>query len=220
VVCIAGVSGDGRECTLQTIRKDKHSQTSSFCKFANENPTAFTKYLQRRPGAFILLAADAGLRLGELRGLRWQDISFKAATVRVMVSDWNGEVGAPKSGKDRVVPLTKRLVIALKAIQHLRSKLVIAPWNVTDGSSYTETSMHAALKRQLKRAKLPIKGQTGRNRLWHALRHTFCSNLAQAGAPAKAIQELAGHQSIAVTNRYMHATPATLAAAMALLEQA
>lgn len=168
--------------------------------------------------AAILLASDAGLRLGELRALRWQDVNFKASTVRVMVSDWQDDVGAPKSGKDRVVPLTLRLAKALKAIQHLRSKLVLARWD--GGGAYTDTSMHAAIKRQLKRAGLPIVGTTGRKRMWHALRHTFCSNLAQAGAPAKAIQELAGHQSIAVTNKYMHATPATLAAAMALLEQA
>ncbi|WP_420821720.1 tyrosine-type recombinase/integrase [Pyxidicoccus trucidator] len=36
----------------------------------------------------------------------------------------------------------------------------------------------------------------------HILRHTFCSRLAMAGAPAKAIQELAGHQNRSITQRY------------------
>jgi hypothetical protein len=39
------------------------------------------------------------------------------------------------------------------------------------------------------------------------------------GAPAKAIQELAGHQELSTTQRYMHLSPATLETAIRLLEQ-
>jgi hypothetical protein len=38
------------------------------------------------------------------------------------------------------------------------------------------------------------------------------------GAPAKAIQELAGHQDLSMTQRYMHLSPAALDAAIQLLE--
>src|SRR5438046_10505745 len=44
----------------------------------------------------------------------------------------------------------------------------------------------------------------------HMLRHTFCSHLAMRGAPARAIQELAGHQDLTTTQRYMHLSPAAL----------
>ena len=71
--------------------------------------------------------------------------------------------------------------------------------------------MRAGLKRQQKRAGIRITG-------WHVLRHTFCSHLAMRGAVPKAIQDLAGHQSIAVTNRYMHLAPGELRNAIALLE--
>jgi site-specific recombinase XerD len=37
----------------------------------------------------------------------------------------------------------------------------------------------------------------------HILRHTFCSHLSMRGAPAKAIQELAGHADLTMTQRYM-----------------
>jgi hypothetical protein len=50
------------------------------------------------------------------------------------------------------------------------------------------------------------------------LRHTFCSHLAMRGAPARAIQELAGHQELGTTQRYMHLSPAALDAAIRLLE--
>jgi len=42
------------------------------------------------------------------------------------------------------------------------------------------------------------------------LRYTFCSHLAMRAAPARAIQELAGHQDLAATQRYMHVSPAAI----------
>jgi len=50
------------------------------------------------------------------------------------------------------------------------------------------------------------------------LRHTFCSHLAMRGAPARAIQELAGHKDLATTQRYMHLSPAALDSAIRLLD--
>jgi integrase len=52
----------------------------------------------------------------------------------------------------------------------------------------------------------------------HRLRHSFCSHLAMRGAPARAIQELAGHTDLLTTQRYMHLSPAALEAAIRLLE--
>lgn len=40
------------------------------------------------------------------------------------------------------------------------------------------------------------------------------------GAPARAIQELAGHQDLATTQRYMHLSPAAIEGAIRLLDQA
>jgi integrase len=147
--------------------------------------------------AAVLVAGDAGLRLGEMLALEWTDIDFKNRLLTVMRNDWRGSIGAPKSGRDRKIPLTTRLMAALKATRHLKGKLVFC-WD--DGSRWTNSTMRAGLKRQQKRAGLRVTG-------WHVLRHTFCSHLAMRGAPAIAIKELAGHSSIAVTNRYMHLAP-------------
>jgi site-specific recombinase XerD len=52
----------------------------------------------------------------------------------------------------------------------------------------------------------------------HRLRHSFCSHLAMRGAPARAIQELAGHTDLLTTQRYMHLSPVALEGAIRLLE--
>ena len=44
----------------------------------------------------------------------------------------------------------------------------------------------------------------------HTLRQTFCSHLEMRGAPARGIQELAGHQDLKTTQRYMHLSPAAV----------
>ncbi len=51
----------------------------------------------------------------------------------------------------------------------------------------------------------------------HVLRHTFCAHLAKRGAPAKAIQELAGHANLSTTLRYMHLSPSARSSAIGLL---
>ncbi len=53
----------------------------------------------------------------------------------------------------------------------------------------------------------------------HILRHTFCSHLSMRRAPARAIQELAGHADLTTTQRYMHLSPSALDAAIGLLER-
>jgi len=53
----------------------------------------------------------------------------------------------------------------------------------------------------------------------HILRHTFCSHLAMRGAPVQAIQELAGHQDLSTTKRYVHLSPAAIESAIALIHR-
>lgn len=50
------------------------------------------------------------------------------------------------------------------------------------------------------------------------LRHTFCSHWAMKGAPARAIQGVAGHADLSTTQRYMHLSPAATEDAIRLLD--
>lgn len=80
-----------------------------------------------------------------------------------------------------------------------------------ESQSLTQKVVQGIMRRVARRAKVD-KGV-------HILRHTFCSHLAMRGAPARAIQELAGHRDLGTTQRYMHLSPAALDAAIRLLEQ-
>jgi integrase len=155
----------------------------------------------------VLLGGEAGLRCGEMMALEWQDVDLGKRQLCVERSDWNGQVTAPKGGRLRYVPLTLRLAAALREHRHLRSPLVLCREN---GSALTRQQVQYRVKRAAKRAKLR-EGV-------HLLRHSFCSHLAMRGAPARAIQELAGHSELGVTQRYMHLSPAALDAAIRLLD--
>lgn len=66
--------------------------------------------------AVFTVAAFTGLRLGELRALRWRDIDFGKQTVLVRGSYTWGKAGPPKSGKVRSVPLIDQAARALNAL--------------------------------------------------------------------------------------------------------
>jgi integrase len=157
--------------------------------------------------ALVLLGADAGLRQGEIIALEWGDVDLVAGALTVRRSSWKGQVGTPKSGRERKVPLTARLKAALEAHRHLKSELVFCH---ADGKPFTQSAIEAALRFRCKRAGLRIIGS-------HVFRHTFCSHLAMKGAAPKAIQELVGHSTLSMTLRYMHLAPSALREAIDLL---
>lgn len=66
-----------------------------------------------RDRAAVLLAAEAELRAGEIRGLQWGDIRDGQITVRRSLDNEANEVIAPKHNKARTVPLSPRIASAL-----------------------------------------------------------------------------------------------------------
>jgi len=118
-------------------------------------------------------------------------------------------VTVPKGGRSRRIPMTARLVAALHTHRHLRGARVLCE---DDGRPLTKRVIQRLVERASRRANLAKRGV-------HILRHSFCSHLAMRGAPAKAIQELAGHRDLATTQRYMHLSPAAVEGAIRLLEQ-
>jgi integrase len=159
--------------------------------------------------AIVLLGGDAGLRCGEIIGLEWGDVDFGKRQLCVQRSEWRRHVTAPKGGRLRYVPMTRRLASVLNGLRHARGRRVLCH---RDGTALSQNVVSKVVRRAARLAEVPVSGV-------HRLRHTFCSHLAMRGAPARAIQELAGHQDLVTTQRYMHLSPAALETAIGLLER-
>ncbi len=157
----------------------------------------------------VLLGGEAGLRCGEMIALEWPDINLATRQLCVQRSEWDGHVTAPKGGRVRYIPLTIRLAAALREHRHLRGPRVLSK---EDGEGLTRKIVRSWVRRAARRAQVQPDGV-------HVLRHTFCSHLAMRGAPARAIQELAGHANLSTTQQYMHLSPAAIEGAIRLLDQ-
>jgi integrase len=156
----------------------------------------------------IITALKTGLRQGELLALRWEDVDLVAGVLRVRRSVTRGVVTVPKSGKGREVPLGDEVLVALKAERHLRGPLVFC---TAEGRMFRKNECKHPIWRACKRAGL-------RQISWHVLRHTFASHLVMRGAAMKVVQELLGHATIEMTNRYSHLSPDVPRHAVKLLD--
>lgn len=158
--------------------------------------------------AMVFVALRTGLRLGELRALRWADVDLKGARIIVRQAAWGDVIDTPKSGKSREVPLGEAVRHVLKEHKHLRGEYVFCQ---KDGTMLSKGMCKHPLWRAAEAAGL---GRIG----WHVLRHTFASHLAMRGASMKQVQELLGHADIKMTMRYAHLSPEVRLEAVALLD--
>jgi integrase len=166
--------------------------------------------------ALYVLAVTAGLRIGELLGLKWEDVDLDAGILRVRRTRSQAKSGptftTPKSGKGRSIRLTGRAVEALrshKAAQNAERLKLGDLWE-DNGLIYCTTAgkpldfrnvATASFKPLLKKAGLP-------DIRFHDLRHTCATLLLFRGHHPKLVQELLGHSSVAMTlDRYSHVLP-------------
>ncbi len=155
-----------------------------------------------------LTAAFSGLRLGELLALRWRDVDFAGAVIRVRASYAAGARTTPKSGKIRAVPMAPDVATALAQLGQ-REDWVGEDDLVFSGvaGGYLDGS---ALRRRYKAA-LAAAGL--RPLRFHDLRHTFGTRMI-AKADIRRVQEWMGHADIQTTMRYLHYAPRSEDAAL------
>lgn len=165
--------------------------------------------LDRRIEIVVLLGGDAGLRRGEIIALEWPAVDLRRGLITVEQSEWKGKVTETKGMEYRVIPMTKRLREVLQAHRHLRGERVLY---TDEGETVTAKVLQRWMAKAQRRAGLRSTGAI------HILRHTFCSHLAMRGAPALAIQRLAGHQNLSTTLGYMHLADGEKERAIRLLD--
>lgn len=158
-------------------------------------------------------ALYAGLRRGELMGLRWEDVSMKDGTLHVRWG-WDPEHGrqATKSRGRRKVPIPgelRELLVAHRLRQAPGVDLVFGrgPGRPFDPQRLSDRADAAWETAKLKRITL------------HECRHSYASFAIAAGVNAKSLSDYMGHSSITVTfDRYGHLMPGNEAEAAGLLD--
>jgi integrase len=156
----------------------------------------------------ILVALRTGLRRGELLGLRWEDVDLVNGRLHVVENYVRRRFKAPKSGKPREVALSAAARDALAAHRHTRGERVFCDGQ---GRPLTTGVMASQLARMCRLAGLRTIG-------WHVMRHSFASHLVMRGVAIRAVQELMGHASIVITQRYAHLAPHVSQNAVRLLD--
>lgn len=147
----------------------------------------------------ILLASEAGLRIGEILGLQWTDLIDGVIRVRRAV-DSMGNVGEPKHDKHRDVPISPRLQAALVGAP--RRGVWVVPR--LDGGMMSYWAARDGVADVYARAGVTIPpSDTGERMPWHSLRHTFGTTCAARGVPIGTLRELMGHADVATTLRYV-----------------
>jgi integrase/recombinase XerD len=149
-----------------------------------------------RDRALFLLLLRTGMRIGEALGLRLNDLDIKGRKVHL----FEGE----KNSMGRVVYLSDDALFAIKLWLRRRDKSKeFVFYGQSNGHLCYSTGRYLFVK-YLKKAGLEPKGYTV-----HCLRHTFASELLNAGMRLECLQQLLGHQDIEVTRRYARLTDRT-----------
>ena len=179
-------------------------------------------------GARWILAIATGLRQGEALALEWRDVQLSepaSVTVRQSAARVSGElvVKAPKSRKSRrTVAIGPGTVAALKAHRKAQAARRLAAEEWTD-SNLVFTSpkgkpVHPRADWQDWQDLLRSLGLP--HYRVHDLRHGVATSLLEAGLPARVVQEVLGHSSVAFTmSAYAHVRPAMHAAAADALDK-
>ena len=159
----------------------------------------------------IVLAAFAGLRASEVRGLCWSDVDLKAGTITVRRAVCRGVESTPKSHHARVVPIAGPLLPLLQHAVRRRNSRWSRVALTSKGQPWGESGLRQALSRAQKRA-----GREGWT--FHSLRRFFVTELFRQRASAPAVQALAGHADLSTTQRYAVIEASDLRSTIALFD--
>ncbi len=154
------------------------------------------------------LAAETGFRSKECRTLTWDcvDLGGEPPTATVTAK-------RAKNHKAYQQPLTPNLVRMLRE-QHVRTGLTGLVFPRTPD----ETRVATMLRADMEAAGLPLNDAADRVRGFHSLRHSFATNLANAGVKPHVAMALLRHSDINLTmKRYTHTLLPTQASAIAAL---
>jgi integrase len=157
----------------------------------------------------VYLALHAGLRKGELFGLRWRDLDLESRRLTVRSSF----ATTPKGGRARHLRIP---AVVVPVLLELCGKCPQTPQGLVFPRRHRgQWGMCATTGAMLGLpALLAAAGCRPVGRCWHALRHTFASHYIMQGGNILALQKILGHSDLRMTTIYAHLAPDFLGAEM------
>ena len=202
----AAVSCDGSSVRIRRqpvqIRVLSRSEQEDLCAYLYNNIN------HRNVG--ILLSLYAGLRVGELCALQWEDISLEDRLLYIRRTMHRIQNISPEGPRTRVVVTPPKSPTSSRVIplpEDLARMLAQLPGEHTgffirgQEKPYAEPRvMQYHFRRSLQRSGV---GEAN----FHALRHTFATRCVELGFDVKCLSELLGHATVGMTlDRYVHPT--------------
>jgi integrase len=162
--------------------------------------------------AIYTIAIGLGLRRGEALGLRWIDVDIDrgSLSVRQQLQRVGGELvfSVPKTAKStRTLPLPAVLAESLSAhrAKQNQERLLAGPRWHDSGLVFTTKKGTPIEPRNLDRHFHAMREHAGlRHQRFHDLRHAAGSILIAQGVHSRVVQDILGHSTAAMTNRYTH----------------
>ena len=180
---------------VEKISDTEQKRLVSYLK-ANMSLTAFG----------ILLSLFMGLRIGEICGLKWEDVDFRNKILHIRrtvqrISSANGNrktkivISAPKSATSfREIAIPDMLMEYFEMFRDEADHFILS-------GTYKPVEPRTIQYRYKK----ILQSAEVENYNYHKLRHTFATNSAEKGFNVKALSAVLGHSSVTLTlNRYIH----------------
>ena len=195
-----------------------------------EEQELFLKYASENPYYYVyVIALQTGMRSGELRALKWENVDFRKREIRVIAtlkynrSEKRYFIDTPKTKTSyRKIPMTGEVANLFHMIrkQQLERKIKLANlWNEKEGfenlvftNGIGEPISHDALNVNVKKIVASIninieetaKREGKQPEIFqtltpHTLRHTFATNMIAAGMEPKTLSTILGHSNLAQT---------------------
>ncbi len=156
----------------------------------------------------IILCLYTGLRIGEVCGLKWEDVNFeqKSLTIRRTIQRIKNKnsklkfktsliMSSPKSEtSNRVVPVPDFIIDILKKFKTKDYYFIISK----SPNLYDPRQLESCFERTLKSCNL-------KHINFHTLRHTFATRSIESKMDIKTLSEILGHSSVEITLKlYVH----------------
>jgi integrase/recombinase XerD len=149
-----------------------------------------------RDRALFLLLLRTGMRVGELLDLRANDLNLQEKKILIYMGE--------KNYRGRVVYLSDDAIEATEAWLSIRDSREEMLFYSCRRPTLSYAAVRDSFTKYLEKA-----GLSGKEYTIHCLRHTFASEMLNAGLRLEVLQQLLGHSSLEVTRQYGRLTDTT-----------